>query len=471
MPRNSPSVSLVRTAALVAAIALFASGCSNGFTPLPAVPSTVVGHCTYTNPFSHLEECREYLGAGWSTADATSDCRAQGSTFVPTAACSYPATLGQCIMNHDQPHVQRIWFPGTDATKCGSTRTGCEFFGGGIFGPSPVCASAGTSDAGTPSGGLPVFQQPELTCRDPLAGQAPGRGPNGQVCTWSQIAASTEEGRHFEDYGSCEMVRTQRPYYARPPADQARTTPDARLQDAAYVAELAWVRQQVEASACVCCHSTRTAPNGTSNWYVEAPGNWVDTLYNSGLALGAGWLDSSSFGAYPPEQNNGFVRGTVSGFPSTDPDRMARFFQNELAARGLNQASFAGGRPFGGPIYDQLVFQPSECAGNEGVTADGTIRWSGGNARYVFILEAGSANPTVPPNLDLPEGTLWRIDVPHTGTPIASGIRYGQPPTGTTQRFPASGAPAALVSGHRYYINVQQDVGIPITRCLFTYPR
>lgn len=455
----------------VAVVALLVSACSNGFNPLPAVPNLVVGSCTYTNPFSHGEECREYLGTGWTTDDATSDCRAQGSTIVVGAACNYPATLGQCIMRHDQPHVYRIWMPGTEASRCGSARTGCEFFGSGVFGPSPVCASSGTVDAGIPSSGLPVFQQPTQTCRGPIAGEGPGHGPNGQVCTWSQIAASTEEGRHFEDYASCDMVRTQRPYHARPPADQMRSTPDVRLQDPTYTAELAWVTRQVESSACVCCHSTRSVPNGTSNWYIQAPGNWMDTLYNSGLALGAGWLDSSSFGSYPPAQNNGFVRGTLSGFPSTDPARMARFFQNELAARGLNQASFAGGRPFGGPIYDQMVYTPTDCTGPEGVTVDGTITWSGGEARYVFILEAGSANPTVPPNLDFPRGTLWRVDVPHTGTPVASGIHYGQLPAGTTQRLPATGAPAALVSGHRYYINVQQDVGIPITRCLFTYPR
>ncbi|MEI8258234.1 MAG: hypothetical protein WCJ30_21355, partial [Deltaproteobacteria bacterium] len=122
-------------------------------------------------------------------------------------------------------------------------------------------------------------------------------------------------------------------------------------------------------------------------------------------------------------------------------------------------------------IYDQMVYTPTDCTGPEGVAANGTITWSGGDARYVYILEAGSANPTVPPNLDLPQGTLWRIDVPYTGTPVASGVHYGQLPAGTTQRFPATGAPAALVSGRRYYINVQQDVGIPITRCMFTYPR
>lgn len=435
------------------------------------VPSEIVGHCTYTNPFSHKEECREYLGAGWTTAGATDDCHAQGSTVVLAAACNYPQTLGQCILNASHANVERIWFPGSDATTCGSARTGCEFFGGGVFGPSPVCESS-TSDAGIPTSGLPVFRQPEFSCRDPLAGESAGHGPNGQVCTWSAIAASTEEGRHFEDYGSCETVRTQRPYHARPPADPPmRAAPDTRMQDPTYVSELNWVRSQVEASACVCCHSQRLAPDGPSNWYLEAPGNWMDTFYNSGLALGAGWIDSSSFGAYAPEHDNGFSRGTVSGVPSTDPARMARFFQNELASRGLDQSTFAGARPFGGPIYDQMVYQATDCTGSEGVTSNGTVQWSGGAARYVYVLEAGSANPTVPPNLDLPQGTIWRVDVPWMGSPVASGIHFGQIPTGATQRFPDTATPAALVNGHRYYLYVLQDVGIPITRCNFTYPR
>ncbi len=209
---------------------------------------------------------------------------------------------------------------------------------------------------------------------------------------------------------------------------------------------------------------------GPSNWYIDAPGNWVETFYNAGLALGAGWIDSTAFGAYPAAQNNGFAR-TTSGFPSTDPERMARFFQNELTHRGLTRESFAGARPFSGPIYDQLVYQPTDCTGSEGVARNGTITWSGGPARYVYVLEAGSANPGVPPNLDIPTGTVWRVDVPWTGEPIASGITYGAVPSGASQTFPRDAAPASLVDGRRYDLYVLQDVGIPITRCLFQYPR
>jgi hypothetical protein len=287
----------------------------------------------------------------------------------------------------------------------------------------------------------------------------------GQVCTWSAISASTEEGRRYEDYASCERVRTQRPYYAASPGEPRGD--DARMRDPAYVAELAWVRSQVEASACVCCHSSRVAPEGPSNWYLEAPGNWMDSFYDTGLALGAGWVDSSSFGEYPAAENNGFARN-ISGVPSTDPERMARFFRAELQHRGRTRESFASAAPFGGPIYAQQRYTPMACTGTDGVGADGIVRWTGGSARYLYVLDEGSANPGVPPNFDLPTGTRWRVDVPFTGAAFASGVTYGRAPEGSAQRFPTSGAPRPLAAGTRYYLYVLADVGIPITRCVFT---
>lgn len=86
------------------------------------------------------------------------------------------------------------------------------------------------------------------------------------------------------------------------------------------------------------------------------------------------------------------------------------------------------------------------------------------------VLSADATSPTVPPNLDLPEGTRWRLDVPADGTPLESGaVRYDEVPAATSQRFPESGTPDALVPGETYYLYVTQDVGIPLTRCLFTY--
>lgn len=461
-----------RSMVLVTAVSVAALGlrCADEVAPAPAAPA-VLASCTYRNAFSMREECKDYLGASWTVASATADCATSSGT-VRQSACAVPAALGRCLLNGAAPNATRITFPGSDASQCAITRTGCSVFARGAFTPDGVCAEGGdagapdaaTGDASVPGAG--VFLPPTQTCRAPLAGQPPGAGPGGQVCTWNAISAATEEGRRYDDYGSCDHVRTQRPYYPVAPGP-ARMGADPRMSDPTYVAELAWVKSQVESSACVCCHSTRTAPAGPSNWYVEAPGNWMDSFNATGLALGAGWVDSSTLGAYPAAQNNGFDR-TLSGIPSTDPARMQRFFERELAARGRTRESFAGTTPFGGPIYSQQVYRPTPCADGYGVGADGVVRWAGGPARYVYVLDEGSANPGVPPNLDLPRGTRWRVDVPPTGSPVASGVPYGRVPAGATQRFPETGAPAALVPGTTYYLYVLLDVGVPVTRCLFT---
>ncbi len=438
---------------------------------VPTVPEKVVGHCVYTNKFSSMEECRDYVGE-WTDEAATEDCEEQASTVVLGSACNLEERLGYCFLGGEDERWTRISFPGVNAEKCGSMKRGCELFGGGVFDPAPVCGGK-VEDMGGGTG-LPTFQQPVLTCQDPKPGEPPGMSPGGQVCTWEMISGATEPGRSFMDYASCDRVRTQRPYYPVPPAENA-TREDARMKDPTYVAEVNWVRSQIEATACICCHSTR-APQGPSNWYVESPGNFINSFNPRGLAMGAGWINTVSFGAYRPEHNNGFSRASPerpndSIFVTTDAARIARFFEAELAQRGYKREDFADDLYGGGPLDAQLRYRPTACELGEGVGADGTLTWRGGKARYVYVLEADATSPTVPPNLDLPEGTLWRIDVPSVGNPVASGtVRYGVVPTGMSQRFPESGPPAALTSGKTYYLYVLADIIIPITRCTFTAP-
>jgi len=424
----------------------------------------------YVNGFSKREECREYRGSKWGAEEASNDCKGNGSTLQP-GVCTYTEILGECALGGEEKYSW-ISFPGSDASQCASTKRGCEFFGGGIFGPSAVC---GFIDGGDTSTGLPSFRWPTQVCKQPLDGQDAGLGPDGQVCTWEMISAATEEGRKFEDYASCESVRTQRPYYAVPTADDA-TRDDPRLRDPTYAAELHWLRGQIEATACVCCHSTR-APEGSSNWYVDQPGNFANGFFTRGLAMGAGWINTVGFGAFPPEKNNGFVRADEahpnrSIFVTTDPERVQRFFEGELAARGKTRADFAN-QPYGaGPLDDQRFYRPKACEAGEGVGTDGLIRWTQGPARYVYVMEAEAASPGVPPNLDQPVGTIWRIQTPWSGSPIASGtVRYGEVPEGFAQFAPAAGtAPKALESGKQYYIYVMADIVFPNARCLFTAP-
>jgi hypothetical protein len=152
------------------------------------------------------------------------------------------------------------------------------------FAPAPICGGIESTGGGT--GGLPIFQQPVRVCVNPKAGEPIGKSEGGKVCTWEMISGATEEGRHFEDYASCDRVRTQRPYYKAGTLPD-NTRDDPRMKDPTYATEQAWVMSQVRSAACVCCHSTR-APQGPSNWFVDQPGNFLNGFFNRGLAMGAG---------------------------------------------------------------------------------------------------------------------------------------------------------------------------------------
>jgi hypothetical protein len=259
-----------------------------------------------------------------------------------------------------------------------------------------------------------------------------------------------------------------------PPAAEAEKA-DERLNDPTYAAEVNWLKKQINSTACVCCHSTR-APQGPSNWYVDQPGNFLNGFHPRGLAMGAGWIDTGSFGTFPVSQNNGFHRATPqtpteSIFVTTDQARIKRFFEAELAHRGIKREDFPPQSYGAGPLDDQRLYVAGACENGEGVAADGTVTWRLGGARYVYVMEANSSPPGVPPNLDMPEGVLWRFDLPWTATPVASGsVKYGVAPEGSTQRAPLMGPAPSLVSGKQYYLYVLADIAQPNTRCLFTAP-
>ncbi|MBL9103653.1 MAG: proteinase inhibitor [Myxococcales bacterium] len=420
-------------------------------------------HCVYDNKFTQQEECRDYVGGGWSDEQVAADCAEAGGGAPLAGPCDYPAILGTCELPGEPDAYVRLVFPGDDAGQCQGLQTGCEVFGGGTFTPAGVCEEPVDPD---PDGA--AFEWPILQCLDPLPGEPPGEGEGGQVCTWTMISGCTEPGRKFAEYGACETVLTQRPYAPVPPVPPPQE-PDARLDDPAYVAELDWVREQVEACACVCCHQTSVTPGGASVWDIEAPGNWISSFSPYGLAFAGGFIDSSLLGAYPAEQNNGFTREGI-GIPSTDPARMIAFFAAELNHRGIDPTEFADDDPTPKPFYDQSIYEPAACDADQGVDADGTVRWTGGPARYIYVLDQSAANPGVPPNLDLPAGTRWRLDARAGQTPRVTGeVKYGELPPGLLQGFPAAGEAAPLESGQTYYLYVLADIGVPITRCLFDY--
>jgi predicted CxxxxCH...CXXCH cytochrome family protein len=427
------------------------------------VTGPVVGSCVSISAFNEgRPDCREFVGSTWTEALARKACDDLTGTYTGGLGCPAGA-LGACVLGGGTERATRI-IPEGPTSSCVAQQRGCEVFGGGVWKPFAGCGGVNPDDNGET--GLPPFIQPTLVCRDAIAGERPGASDGGQVCTWQGTQGCTEPGRNFADYASCDVVRTQRPA-GLVPINTSITGPDSRLSDPAFVAEASWVKSQISSCSCVCCHSNRSATGQSAKFTLDGP-RWYDSFFDSSLAAGAGYIESSSFGHYEPGENNGFIRdgrrdgGAPSIFASTDPARMARFFQNELAAR-RPRVRRAFGRP--AVLHAQPVTQ------GEGVGPDGRVVWKGGRARYVYVLEADAVSPTVPPRQDLPAGTLWRVDVSPKDSPLSSGsLRYGEAPEGATQTFPLFGNPAPLVSGNAYYLYVTVDVLVPVTRCLFIAP-
>lgn len=312
-----------------------------------------------------------------------------------------------------------------------------------------------------------VFIQPFTSCQ----GIEPGDNSSGDemVCTKVAIAGSSEEGRAFIDYGSCDVVLTQRPYWNKRPYGDVDPN-DERLSDEAFMQELNWINSQVRSDACVCCHDTKGSGRAAAVWDISAEGVWTDQLSDEGVAILAGKVSSDILGIFPPEQNNGFDR-TSTGFPTTDVARVQAFFQNELDRRGVTDEDIASFPEFGSFILDIIEREPGACTGSEGIDADGGISWSGNDgARYIYVKEAGSENPGVPPNFDNPDGVLWRLDVMPNAEALSPGIMYGEVPEGTYQVTPDNGTAPALVSGQEYHLYILRDILVPICNCLFIAP-
>jgi hypothetical protein len=367
--------------------------------------------------------------------------------------------------------VEARWCPRSGkALLCAALlAAGCAAFAGCSDAVSNRDADGGTTiDAGgRPPFELPVYVQPSITCRTPSGGEPAGKSDGGQVCTWQSVAGATEEGRQYREYADCNVVRTQRPYFPMPPAASYQAD-DPRMKDPTFVTELNWVRAQIDAVGCSCCHSA-SGPKGAVRWSIDLPGNWSTSMNDRDVAALANWIDTSMFEKFPKETNNGFSR--PHGLPSTDPARVEAFFLAEAKQRGLSAAQFANAPPTGGPLVEQSQYTPQRCSAGEGIDAAGAIKWNDGPARYVYVLAVGSKNPTVPPDRDTPAGTRWRVDVPATGEPLLPGtVRYGVLPPRTFQHFPESGTAQALVSGRDYYLYVTRDMFQPITRCIFTAP-
>lgn len=423
-----------------------------------------IGSCSYTSSFSRLPECRDFFAA--TEAEAEAHCADDGATFEAGVVCEIETVLGTCTYEDDGFQI-RTTVESDDPAQCGSNRFGCETFARGVWEPGPLCGGEGDEIVVLED----PWPQPEQICMDPVDGEPPGESEDGKVCTWQLVSGATEEGRSFSDYADCDVIIRQRPY-SPVPANPRAEQPDPRMDDPAYVAEVDWVRGQIRAGSCDCCHSA-AAPDGPAIFDADFEGNLANQFNDRGLAMAAGWIPTIGFGTFPPEQNNGFVRSSpenphLSIIPTTDQARMMAFFEAELAYRGVSREQFEGDTYGAGPLDEQLNYEPSACTEDEGIGSDGVLRWAPGRARYVYVLEKGTQSPTVPPNLDLPEGTIWRLDLLPDATPIDSEtIVYGEVPSTMKQVYPAEGAPKALEQGKEYYLYVTADVLFPISRCVF----
>lgn len=428
----------------------------------------VIGSCTYVNTFADAPECRQYRGPGWTAESAAADCESvflgSAGTFTADIPCTLDDVIGTCVVGDLGGTGYETLSTGT-ADGCGTAQAACEGFAGGTFEPAAVCGSCAASEEDT---AVP-FTPPYEDCRDPMPGE-PAGASDGQVCTPTIISGATEPGRYFPDYADCDVIRTQRPYYPAPPADATDPDPnDPRLDDGDYMTELAWVREQAAASACTCCHTASDTPGGAALWDIDAGPLWIDTVSDRALSMLAGFTDSAAFGFLPPEQSNGFDR-SQSGLPTTDLPRLQAFAERELTRRGVTMEEAAQLPPFAPQFQDLIDYRPEPCDEGLGMDEGGRLLWTGGPARYVSVLRADATSPGLPPNWDLPAGTLWAISVPPQEAAMGCGMGYGELSDQTVQRFPESGAPEPLVSGETYYLHVQRDVALPITRCLFVAP-
>jgi hypothetical protein len=331
---------------------------------------------------------------------------------------------------------------------------------------SPLTYRADVAPVTDPAAAMPgVFIPPFLDCRDSQDGK-PGEGPDGKVCTHVAISGCTEAGRYFPDYADCAVVRTQRPFWVEAPANEPDPD-DPRLDDPAFMGELAWMTQQLEASACTCCHDSRVNDGKTGQWDIHHGPIWLDTLSDDGLALFIGLADSSALGAYPADDNHGFDR-TQTGVPTNDTARMKAFLAKELERRGISREQAAAVPPFGGPIFANKSMPTEPCRG-QGVDPSGKLQLGAAKVRYVYVMNDGAANPGVPPDQDLPDGTLWRLDVLASAAAISGELAYATTPEGTFQVQPADQPAPALERGTRYELYALQDVGLPVINCSFTF--
>ena len=279
-------------------------------------------------------------------------------------------------------------------------------------------------------------------------------------------------GIQYTDVADCGPgAFTQAPSWFTHPTRVHRSPPSV-LADDAWQEESEWVRREIQASGCSCCHASSSGSGNTSGFDVDAPGVWTDSMTNRQLYMSSGLSPLHElFGHFPADENHGFSRD-LTLFPSTDPERMRAFFHSEFLRRGGDEADIEDAATRLESLFGNVIAETGDCfEGYEGVRADGTVFWSEDrDIRQLWVMEVGSESPAFPPSHDRPEGTLWALYVDPDGTPIESDtLRVGEVPEGARQVVPEQGA-FALSPGQTYKLFATADVMVGTTlNCTFTY--
>ena len=293
---------------------------------------------------------------------------------------------------------------------------------------------------------------------------------DNEVCVWDNFSGNTPEGIPFTELLTCDRSFTQGPPWFAPPG-RIYESDSALLDDAEYAEDLEWVSEQVATSGCACCHDSSSGSGHTSGFDISAPGIWTDSMTNSQLSMAAGmFTEKDLFGHYDAAANHGFDR-TESLFATTDPERMKAFFTAEFERRSGSEADLEEAEGQFDALFGRLFEDVYDCIDPYEGIIEGTIAWNGDGVRQIYILEEEAETPGFPPNLHLPEGTVWALFVDATAAPLESGaVVPGVVPDGATQAWPEDGSMPVLVEGRTYRLYTSPDVMIPReANCTFTW--
>lgn len=314
---------------------------------------------------------------------------------------------------------------------------------------------------------VPATDLPDLS---PDVGTTIGDDGVEAVCIWDHFNGNAPEGLEFTEFSDCTAVWTQGPGWFVAPSRQY-VSDDSVLNDPDHTAERTWVRDQIAASGCACCHASAVGSGHTSGFDIDAPGVWTDSMTNAQLAMSGDWYDEHQlFGWFDAADNHGFDRSQTL-WPTTDPDRLGAFFEAEFARRKGSEEDKDEAQAQFDALFGNVLAAPSECIDPFEGLVDGKLVWNGDGVRQVLVQEADADNAAFPPNLHVPAGTVWALFVDGDGTPIESGaLAPGEVPAGATQVVPADGTSPELVPGQTYKLHVTRDImSLAPARCTFTY--